>query len=152
MASPIPDPNALRRDRKDDASWTTLPAKVDVKLPAWPLVGRSEREAELWEGLWKRPQALLWKQNSQEIEVALYARQLATVELPSVGGGAANHMILIRQADNLLLTIPAMYKARVKIAVDEIKARTTKKSSSKAPATSGASVKDRFRVVANGGS
>ena len=149
MASPIPDPNALRRDRKDDASWTTLPSKVDVKTPAWPLVGESERETELWAGIWKRPQALLWKQNSQEIEVALYVRQLAIVELPSVGG-AALAMVLLRQADNLLLTIPAMYKARVKIAADEIKGRVAKKSSTKATPTGGSSVKDRLKVVASG--
>lgn len=149
MASPIPDPNALRRDRKDDASWTTLPAKVEVKVPIWPLVGQSEREVELWEGIWKRPQALLWKQNFQEIEVALYIRQLSIVELPSVGG-AALAMILIRQADSLLLTIPAMYKARVKIAVDEIKAKGSKKSSS--PSTiSGGSTRTRLKVVSNGG-
>ncbi len=151
MASPIPDPTALRRDRKDDASWTTLPSKVDVKVPAWPLVGQSERELELWEAIWKRPQALLWKQNTQEIEVALYCRQLAMVEMPSAGGGAANHAILIRQSENLLLTIPAMYKAHVKIAADEISALSNKKSSSKSPASAGTSVKDRFRVVANGG-
>ena len=147
MASPIPDPNALRRDRKDDASWTTLPAKVDVKVPAWPLVGQTEREAELWADLWKRPQALLWKQNNQETEVALYARKFALVE---VDQGAANHTVLIRQMESLLLTIPAMYKARVKIAVDEIKARSSTKGSSKAPTTSSASVKDRLKVVASG--
>jgi hypothetical protein len=150
MASPIPDPNALRRDRKDDASWTTLPAKVDVKVPAWPLVDQTEREVELWVEIWKRPQALLWKQNSQEVEVALYVRQLASVEKHE-SGGAADHAILIRQADNLLLSIPAMYKARVKIAADEIKARSSKRGAGKTPATAGSSVKDRFKVVQNGG-
>ena len=151
MASPIPDPNALRRDRKDDASWTTLPSKVSIALPKWPLVGQSEREVELWNEIWKRPQALLWKQNSQEIEVALYARQLATVELPSVGGGAANHMVLLRQSDSLLLTIPAMYKARVKIAADEIKAKGTKKSSSTGASATVTSMRDRLKVASNGG-
>ena len=145
MASPIPDPNALRRDRKDDASWTTLPSKVDVKTPPWPLVGLSDREIELWEAIWKRPQALLWKQNSQEIEVALYVRNLSVVE---DDGTAAQHMILIRQADNLLLTIPSMYKARVKIAPNEVKARGTKR---KVVATSnGSSMRDRLKVVNSG--
>ena len=148
MASPIPDPNALRRDRKDDATWTTLPAKVDVKLPAWPLVGQTEREVELWTELWKRPQALLWKQNFQETEVALYARKFALVE---VDGGAAHHTVLIRQMESLLLTIPAMYKARVKIAADEVKSRSSKKAVTKAAGTPATAMRDRLKVVSNGG-
>ena len=148
MASPIPDPNALRRDRKDDASWTTLPSKVDVKLPAWPLVGQTEREIELWEAIWKRPQALLWEQNSQQIEVALYVRRLGEVEV--LGATASMHTLLQRLMESLLLTLPSMYKSHVKIAVDEIKGRTSKKGAAKVTAT-GSSAKDRFKVLSNGG-
>ena len=148
MSGPAPDPNALRRDRKDDASWTTLPSKVDVKIPKWPLLGRSEREVGLWEAIWKRPQALLWKQNSQEDEVALYVRNFAQVEGE---GTAAQHMILIRQADNLLLTIPSMYKARVKIAVDEIKIRSSKKVAGKASDSAASAMRSRLKVATNGG-
>ena len=109
----IPDPNALRRDRKDDAAWTVLDPMGKVKhLPHWPLINPSFRELELWEWIWKRPQSVLWAEYRQEIEVALYLRQLALVEIE---GGPANYTVLIRQMESLLLTTPAMYKARVKI-------------------------------------
>ena len=39
----IPDPNAFRRDRKDDAAWTVLDPKGKVeKVPIWPLLEPSE--------------------------------------------------------------------------------------------------------------
>ena len=115
----IPDPNALRRDRKDDVSWTILDPKGKAEpIPHWPLINPSFRELELWEWIWKRPQSVLWAEYRQEIEVALYLRQLALVE---IDGGAANYTVLIRQMESLLLTTPSMFKARVRIGKEETK-------------------------------
>jgi hypothetical protein len=146
MSGPPPDPNALRRDRKDDASWTTLPATVKASPPpAWPLVGQSKREEVLWRSYWKKPQSLLWKLKSQEIEVALFIRRLAEVEEPEAA--ATRHSLVMKQMDSLLLTIPAMYRAHVKIAHDEVKARRTANEA----ADSGQSVRARLKVVGKNG-
>jgi hypothetical protein len=120
-SGPTPDPNALRRDRKSDlAGWTVLPS-VDRSEPApdWPLEGQSDREANLWSVFWRKPQAELWVTNSQTFEVALHVRCFAEAEQP---GAATPLRTLVRQqADALLLTMPAMHAARVKIAADELK-------------------------------
>ena len=113
----IPDPNALRRDRKDDVAWTVLDPKGKVEpAPIWPLVEPSERELELWESIWKRPQSVLWKRYLLEFEVALYIRRLSEVELRDAN--ASLHTLLIRQMESLLLTTPSMYKAKVRIGVE----------------------------------
>ena len=119
-SGPAPDPNALRRDRKDDAQgWTTLPAEGrQGPAPVWPLLGQSEREAELWVIYWAKPQAVLWEHNNQELEVALHVRRLAEVELPDAPTGLGT--LVRQQMDALLLTIPAMLSARVRVAFDEV--------------------------------
>lgn len=118
----IPDPNAFRRDRKDDAAWTVLDPKGKVKkIPSWPLVEPSDREIELWEAIWKRPQSILWEQNSQQIEVALYIRRLGEVEIKDAG--ASLNTLLLRQMESLLLTTPSMYRAKVKMGTEVDKSR-----------------------------
>ena len=110
----IPDPNALRRDRKDDVAWTVLDPNGKVEpAPVWPLVEPSDRELELWESIWKRPQSVLWQRHLLEFEVALYIRRLSEVELRDAN--ASLHTLLIRQMESLLLTTPSMYKAKVRI-------------------------------------
>ena len=125
MPGPAPDPNALRRDRKDDVGWTTLPAASRAEVaPVWPLPTASERELEMWGLTWRRPQALLWSLNGQQWEVAVFVRRSVEAEAPespvTLGG------LVQKLADALLLTIPAMHKARVKIATDEVSAKRSK--------------------------
>ena len=127
MRGPAPDPNALRRDRKDDVSWTTLPGGVRKgPFPAWPLPTVSEREVELWESYWAKPQSDLWKRNAQEHEVAIFVRRVAEVEKPDAPTTLG--VLVQHQMDALLLTIPAMYKARVQIASDEVGSRRSEKA------------------------
>jgi len=118
-SGPAPDPNALRRDRKSDAEWTVLPAEGRKgKAPAFPLVTPTARERALWVRFWKMPQAILWERNAQEFAVALHIRTLCEAEQFDA---QANLRTLVRQqAGELLLTIPAMYAARVRIAQDEV--------------------------------
>ena len=70
-SGPPPDPNALRRDRPSDRDgWVTLPAEGrQGDAPEWPLVGQSDREAELWAAEWRRPQAVQWELTGAELEV-----------------------------------------------------------------------------------
>ena len=140
----IPDPNAFRRDRKDDAAWTVLDPKGKVKkIPSWPLVEPSDREIELWEGIWKRPQSILWEQNSQQIEVALYIRRLSEVEIKDAG--ASLNTLLLRQMESLLLTTPSMYRAKVKMG-NEVPMSREKPIRQGKPGTS---ARDRFKLISN---
>lgn len=146
-SGPPPDPNALRRNRKDDAAWTVLPAEGRKGAPPkWPLTEAegpdAAREIELWQRLWAMPQATQWEAAQQQFEVALYVRRLAEVEVP---GAPTNLGTLARQmADALGLTIPGMRTARWKIATDQVKAKREERQTT-APARPTA--RDRFSVV-----
>lgn len=142
-SGPPPDPNALRRDRKGDGEWMTLPSKRDGAAPEWPLRDPTEREFEVWAAYWRKPQAILWERNSQEFEVALHVRQLCEAE--SAEATTAARTLVRQQLDSLLLTLPAMRSARIRIAADEVseqrQTRTTKKA---------ASSRSRLKVAASG--
>jgi hypothetical protein len=139
-----PDPNALRRDRKDDAGWTILPAGVRKgKAPVFPLLNPTKRESQLWVLLWKKPVAVLWEKNDQALAVAFHVRTMAEAEQPD--SAAILRTLVRQQASELLLTIPAMLSARVRIAEDEV-------ASKRAANVSGdvvkpVSARDRLRSV-----
>lgn len=115
-SGPPPDPNALRRDR-DAGEWTILPADGRPgDPPVWPMEDQSGREADLWEALWRKPQAIVWERNGLEFEVALYVRRFTEAELMD---SMVTLSTLVRQmGDSLGLTIPGMRANRWKIAVD----------------------------------
>ena len=116
-SGPAPDPNALRRER-DAGEWTILPAEGrQGDSPEWPLLEQSLREAELWDRLWKMPQALMWERFGQELEVALYVRRLTEAELMD---SRVNLSTLVRQmGDSLGLTTPGMRANRWRVMADE---------------------------------
>lgn len=105
-SGPAPDPMALRRDR-DAGEWTVLPAEGrEGATPEWPLTEQSIREFEMWETLWRKPQAIMWERYGQEFEVALYVRRLSEAELMD---SRVNLSTLVRQmADSLGLTSPGL--------------------------------------------
>ena len=115
MPGPAPDPNALRRDRPSDAAgWTTLPSTPrEESAPSWPLPTVDDRELEVWVSLWRKPQAAIWLTNGQEREVAIFVRR--SIEAEAQGSPVTLGGLVQKLADALLLTIPAMYRARVKI-------------------------------------
>lgn len=118
MPGPAPKPESQRRRRNAAPQTTRLPlAGREGDLPAWPLAGRqSKREAELWERLWKTPQAVAWELLGWTDTVGRYARLLAVAEKPK-----APAMILaeVRQMeDRLGLTPMSMLRLRWEI-VDE---------------------------------
>ncbi|MEW2415300.1 hypothetical protein AB0953_16515 [Streptomyces sp. NPDC046866] len=142
-SGPPPDPQALRRER-DAGEWTILPAAGrEGAAPDWPLTAPSDREAELWQRLWRKPQALMWERYGQETEVALYARRLAEAEEP---GSFVNLSTLVRQmSDSLGLTTPGMRANRWRIDRDE---EASVAVSGSAPASS--SARARLRAVPGG--
>lgn len=139
---PPPDPDALRRDRPSDGgNWVDLPADGRVgDPPPWPLSEPSGRELALWQGEWRRPQAVQWEVNGQEIEVAMYVRSLVAAE--GSKATAAERTLVLRQQEYLGLSLPGMARNRWRIgAVPAPKRRA---------AAAGSSARSRLRVV-NGG-
>jgi hypothetical protein len=148
-SGPAPDPHALRRDRKSDAAgWTVLPAEGRVgEEPPWPLTTPTDREEDLWWAFWRKPQALLWEANGQVYEVALHVRCFAEAEKPEAP--TSLRTLVRQQADALLLTIPAMRAARVKLSSDEVREKRDAAAKAKPPAKSS---RTRLRAVnARGG-
>ncbi|MEU4399767.1 hypothetical protein [Micromonospora orduensis] len=140
-SGPAPDPTALRRER-DAGEWTVLPAEGRPgDAPEWPLVGRCARELDLWDRLWAKPQALMWERLGQELEVALYVRNLALAEQP---GAPVNLGTLVRQmADSLGLTTPGLRNNRWRITRDEV---TERRQDTPAPSARPSS-RARLKVV-----
>jgi hypothetical protein len=141
-SGPAPDPNALQRER-DAGEWTILPAQGRAgATPVWPLTEESWREAELWERLWRLPQALMWERYGQEMEVALYVRRLAEAEEPE---SKVTVGTLVRQmADSLGLTTPGMRANRWRIDAGQEPAPSAR------PAAKRTSARSRLKVVPGG--
>ncbi|MDF2915980.1 MAG: hypothetical protein K0S70_197 [Microbacterium sp.] len=59
-SGPAPDPSSGRSDRRG-LSFTALPAEgFTGPVPDFPLPGCTDRELEVWESLWRTPQAAAW--------------------------------------------------------------------------------------------
>src|SRR4051812_18061018 len=87
-SGPAPDPNALRRDRKDDGEWVTLPREgFTGDIPRFPLADAAGAETDLWTVLWRKPQGFMWEKLGLEYEVAAYVRAfLESVEFEASAG------------------------------------------------------------------
>lgn len=105
-SGPPPDRLAIRNGRAG-ADWIRLPAagrKGDP--PAFPLPRSTKRERDVWAAEWKRPQAIMWEANGQELEVALYVRTLREAELPKAP--ASIRTLLVRMQEHLGLSQPGL--------------------------------------------
>ena len=121
-SGPAPDPNALRRDRKDDAAWVTLPAGgYDGLVPAFPLPAALEAETDLWATLWRKPQAAMWSKLGLEFEVAAYVR--AFLESVEAEASAGLKTAVLRMAAEIGLSLPGMHQMRWKFSEDEVAER-----------------------------
>lgn len=145
-SGPAPDPSALRRDRKDDASWVTLPAEgFTGAIPVWPLTGLDEVESELWEKLWRKPQAVMWSKMGLEFQIAAYVRSFVeSTERKAVSGLKT---AVLRMEGELGLSLPGMHSLRWKFSEDELGA----KRSDSVPVRVGPSARSRLAAVADGG-
>jgi hypothetical protein len=147
VSGPPPDPNALRRNRPSDRSgWTTLPAEGrQGPVPEWPLVSPADRELELWKDHWSRPQAVMWEELGQELEVAMYVRCFAEAE--RIDGRIDIKKLARQYMDSLGLSVQGMQRNRWKVApAAEVEEQAT-------PAARPArrpSARDRLKVVPSG--
>lgn len=109
---PAPSPDALRRER-DGREWTRLPASGRVgETPAWPeeMGDASLAELEMWEKLWKTPQAIVWEADGVQLTVAMYVRTFMEARLPEASASART--LVLRLQGELLLSITALHSAR----------------------------------------
>ena len=141
-SGPAPDPNALRRDRKDDKAWINLPAVPLSDVPAFPLPKipvyyvyyedkkqvrefdesateqRWESETSLWSDLWAKPQAHMWAALGLKWQVAAYVRAYLESVGPDSNSGLKT--AALRQEAELGLSTPGMNTLRWQIATDEL--------------------------------
>ena len=168
-SGPAPDPMALRRDRRDDAAWVTLPAEGfqgDVpnfplpKIPVYDIYfsgkervkefdpdateAKWDAEVDLWESLWQKPQAVMWAKLELKFEVAAYVR--AFIRSVSEDGNASDRTAALRMSAEIGLSLPGMHSLRWKFSEDELGA----KRAESAPARSGPSARDRMAALSNG--
>lgn len=96
----------------------TLPAEpAEVEAPPCPLPNMTAAETDMWERYWRKPQAVLWRENGSEIEVALHVRHLCESMKSGASAGARN--LVRQQMDSLLLTHKTMSGAGLRIDVEE---------------------------------
>ncbi|MFJ4907712.1 hypothetical protein ACIQCR_24645 [Streptomyces sp. NPDC093249] len=148
-SGPPPDPNALRRNRKSDASgWRTLPAEGRTgPAPGWPLTEPTDREYDLWTDLWETPQAVAWEDLGQALEVALFVRTLAEAEQPDARVDVKK---MVRSyLDSLGLSVAGMLRNRWRVAPGPEAGEPAAPVASVAPQRR--SARDRFKVVPRDG-
>lgn len=139
---PAPDPNALRRDRPSDAAtWRHLPsAGRQGDAPAWPLSRLTARERALWVEMWRRPQAIVWEENGQQVEVAMFVRSLKDAERAKAA--VAMRTLVRQQMDALGLTVPGLRANRWTIDGEEGEQRATAR-----PAAPQGSARERLKLM-----
>ncbi len=71
------------------------------------------RETELWTEEWRRPQAIEWERNGQEVEVALYVRALVAAEAPDAK--VTLRTLVKQQQEALGLSLPGLARNLWKI-------------------------------------
>ena len=143
-SGPAPDPMALRRDRKDDAAWVTLPAEgFQGDVPEFPLSDVLTGEVVLWLRLWGKPQAAMWSKLGLEFEVAAYVR--AFLESTVAEASAGLKTAVLRMGAEIGLSLPGMHSLRWKFSEDELGSRRVVSFTVK----SGPSAKDRLAGLKN---
>lgn len=166
-SGPAPDPNALRRDRKDDAAWTVLPIEgYSGEVPAFPLetvpcydiyyedkrrvkefdpeatAARRDREIALWEALWEKPQAFMWAKLGLKYEVASYVR--AFIESTGPDSNSGLKTAALRMAAEIGLSLPGMHAMRWKFSEDEL---SVKRATGAVPVRTGPTAAERWAAA-----
>jgi hypothetical protein len=101
------------------------------------------RERALWEAEWRRPQAVMWAVNHQELEVAIYVRTLRQAENPKAP--VAMRTLLRQLQESLGLSLPGLARNRWIIAA------SAATPAARATGTDGRpSVRERMKVVQGG--
>lgn len=142
-SGPAPDPNALRRNRRDDqAGWKLLPRERPGEPPAWPLTPASERELEVWATMWRKPVAFLWEREQLTEQVAMYVRQFVEGEQPN--SSAENRKTVRLLGEDLYLSLSSRMRARIRVEGEDPSVLPTLASVTPLPTSS---ARDRLRTA-----
>lgn len=145
-SGPAPDPNSARSERRGRGDgWTELPAKPGVRVPKFPLDGKTPGENTLWLALWKKPQAAMWARLGLTYQVAHYCRIFLQATEP--GAPASLTTAVLRQEDTLGLSTVGLAALRWRIKIDEVGAQ---RATAAAPVVERAAPVRRLRAAAGG--
>lgn len=145
-----PDTSSLAEVLRIEAgAIRTLPKERSGAAPAWPLSKASAREVVVWRQMWKRPQAIVWEEQSSHRQVAMHVR--TSVEAEEPGASASIRSLLLRQENDLLLSHAALLRAGFRISVNPTPAATVSASTPAAAKRSVPSARGRLRAVENVG-
>lgn len=151
-SGPKADPNSGRSDRRG-YKLTALPAEgYDGPVPEWPLSEASGRELEVWESLWRTPQACAWSMPSESWRtrtVALYCRTVVRCEDPAAG--AALLAQLHRFADQIGMTTAGLAEMGWAVATDALAERRDGDGEAAERPAKPTSSRDRMRLVSDVG-
>jgi hypothetical protein len=134
-------------DEEDGRKIGRLERQLDVALAEAEaievqLAEQRGMELELWRGLWKTPQAVMWERLCWTREVAQYVRWKVLAELGSLDASKEARQL----ADRLGLSPLAMLRLRWAVAADEVGARRAAKKTP-AKATGSRARRGPLRVV-----
>lgn len=102
-SGPPADPNSLRSDKRGLTFRHLPPEGYDGDVPRWPLPELSEREDEVWQSLWRTPQAAAWADEPWRWHtIALYARWLIRMEDREASAALGN--VVVRYGDQIGMT------------------------------------------------
>lgn len=144
-SGPPPNPTSRRQAGNQANTWTDLPAAgYTGPVPEWPFVGSKDRELEVWERIWRTPQAAAWITLGWTFDIALYVRwQVAASE--SEDSSLTEALKAGNEArqwsDRLGLNPTAMLKNRWRVRADEVAEKRTEKTAAKT------SVRRRLKVA-----
>lgn len=148
-SGPKADPTSGRSDRRG-YKLTALPAEgYRGPIPDFPLPSASDRELEVWESLWRTPQACAWSMPSESWRVrtvALYTRTVVRCEDTDAPSSLLAQ--LHRFADQIGMTTAGLAEMGWAVAVDQVAQRAAEKDA-EPPARK--SSRDRLAVVNGGG-
>lgn len=145
-----PDPGSLAEALRIEAgAIRTLPKTRTGAAPAWPLSKASARERTVWGQMWKRPQAIIWEEQSSHRQVAMYVR--TSVEAEEPGATAALRGLLLRQENDLMLSHAALLRAGFRISTNPAPAPTVASSKPAATKRQVPSSRGRLRALPNVG-
>ena len=148
-SGPAPDPNSGRSERRG-FKLTALPSEgFRGDVPNFPLPDVTDRELDVWESLWRTPQACAWSMQSWRwLNVADLVRLQVRGEAHDA---PVNIATVVRQLRaDLGLTPAGLRENGWAVAVDEVAARADAKADEAAVAPRRSS-RDRLSVVNGGG-
>lgn len=151
-SGPPPEENSLNSARKG-LVLTALPAEgYQGKIPDFPLPAdaeRGDREQDMWEWVWRTPQATAWiTQPWRWYIVAMWVRTAVGCE--QINATAAEKNALHRFADQIGLTPAGLKENGWKISAPVVEEPAPAAKPAARPAVKSTSARSRFKVIDGG--